>query len=233
MKNFNRDGGSGDRRGGGFSRRDSGGRSFGGGGRSSGGRPEMHRAVCAECGQSCEVPFKPTGDKPVYCSNCFSGKENSAPRRSNDREFSKPMFGGGDRKLFKVVCDKCGKDCEVPFEPSPDKPVYCNECFGKGDGSNKRGGGNNDSSGKQFEALNAKLDKILSILAPNHTIKLTSKKEETKKEDPRKENKNEIKKEIKLTEVKVAMGKEKKEVKKLKKLVTPKTKVLKKAKKKK
>ena len=25
---------------------------------------EMHKATCADCGNECEVPFKPSGDKP-------------------------------------------------------------------------------------------------------------------------------------------------------------------------
>jgi len=33
---------------------------------------EMHSAVCAECSKPCQVPFKPRGDRPVYCSDCFS-----------------------------------------------------------------------------------------------------------------------------------------------------------------
>lgn len=32
---------------------------------------EMHKAKCAECGEECEVPFKPTEGKPVYCRDCF------------------------------------------------------------------------------------------------------------------------------------------------------------------
>ncbi|MFH1506698.1 MAG: CxxC-x17-CxxC domain-containing protein [archaeon] len=32
----------------------------------------MHKATCAECGCECEVPFKPTEGKPVYCKECFS-----------------------------------------------------------------------------------------------------------------------------------------------------------------
>ncbi len=43
---------------------------FGGG--SGGGQREMHPAVCAQCGIDTTVPFRPTGDKPVYCSDCFS-----------------------------------------------------------------------------------------------------------------------------------------------------------------
>ena len=33
---------------------------------------EMHPAVCAQCGVDTMVPFRPRGDRPVYCSDCFS-----------------------------------------------------------------------------------------------------------------------------------------------------------------
>ena len=33
---------------------------------------EMHPAVCAQCGSDTMVPFLPRGDRPVYCSDCFS-----------------------------------------------------------------------------------------------------------------------------------------------------------------
>jgi CxxC-x17-CxxC domain-containing protein len=32
---------------------------------------EMHPVVCAECGKDTTVPFRPRGDRPVYCSDCF------------------------------------------------------------------------------------------------------------------------------------------------------------------
>ncbi len=32
---------------------------------------EMHKATCSDCGEECEVPFKPTEGKPVYCRECF------------------------------------------------------------------------------------------------------------------------------------------------------------------
>ena len=32
---------------------------------------EMHKATCSDCGQECEVPFKPTEGKPVYCRDCY------------------------------------------------------------------------------------------------------------------------------------------------------------------
>ncbi len=42
------------------------GRSFGGGTR------EMFTATCADCGREAQVPFRPSGVRPVYCSDCFS-----------------------------------------------------------------------------------------------------------------------------------------------------------------
>src|SRR5207248_7766523 len=52
---------------------------YSGGGYSSGGysgggygRREMFTAVCSSCGGEARVPFQPRGDKPVYCSDCFS-----------------------------------------------------------------------------------------------------------------------------------------------------------------
>ena len=41
-----------------------------GGFRPSGPR-EMHKATCADCGQETEVPFQPSGDRPVYCRECY------------------------------------------------------------------------------------------------------------------------------------------------------------------
>jgi len=35
---------------------------------------EMHKATCSECGQECEVPFKPTEGRPVFCKDCFAKK---------------------------------------------------------------------------------------------------------------------------------------------------------------
>ena len=48
----------------------------GGKGGYGGGRPrEFHKAICSECKKECEVPFKPSGDRPVYCKDCYSKKK--------------------------------------------------------------------------------------------------------------------------------------------------------------
>ncbi len=36
-----------------------------------------------------------------------------------------------ERKFFKAICADCNKDCEVPFRPTGDRPVYCKECYAK------------------------------------------------------------------------------------------------------
>jgi CxxC-x17-CxxC domain-containing protein len=46
------------------------------------GRP-MFRAICADCKKECELPFKPSGDRPVYCKECFS-------RRKSNNTFKAP-----------------------------------------------------------------------------------------------------------------------------------------------
>ncbi len=28
-------------------------------------------AICSNCGKKCQVPFRPDGEKPVYCKDCF------------------------------------------------------------------------------------------------------------------------------------------------------------------
>ncbi len=52
-------------------------------------------AVCSECGKECEIPFRPTGGRPVYCSDCFSERKDSGSfkgkfgNRSRERNFTR------------------------------------------------------------------------------------------------------------------------------------------------
>lgn len=119
---------------------DRGGRRFGGGGRGFGGRGfgggrdfggdrMMHKAVCANCGNECEVPFRPSGERPVYCSNCFEKRNNEGgnERRSDSRNFDKPRF------------------------------------------DDRRGNAGNQTNGQimeQLKSLNAKMDRLLNALDP-------------------------------------------------------------------
>ena len=83
------------------------GRSFGG--RSEGRSFEKHDAVCSKCGKDCQVPFRPTGSKPVYCSDCFSKNEGSDSfvSRSNNTSaqsgISSEQFTQLNAKLDKIL----------------------------------------------------------------------------------------------------------------------------------
>ena len=45
---------------------------FGNFNRFNSGPREMHKATCSKCKKECEVPFKPTEGKPVYCKDCYA-----------------------------------------------------------------------------------------------------------------------------------------------------------------
>ncbi|RMG28907.1 MAG: hypothetical protein D6732_18050 [Methanobacteriota archaeon] len=40
---------------------------------------EMHDAICSDCNTQTQVPFKPDGERPVYCRDCF--RNHRPPRR--------------------------------------------------------------------------------------------------------------------------------------------------------
>jgi len=162
MGDFKKRGGSsfggGNRGGNSFGGGNSRGSSFGGG-RSSGGRPgnrdfrdsQMFSATCAECQKTCEVPFRPTGDKPVYCSYCFSKhKEDGSdhPRRND---------GGGDRR----------------DDRRDDRPRGATNSFASRTPSFDRAPRPQaDNSAitdlkKQIEIINNKLDKVMELLKRN------------------------------------------------------------------
>ncbi len=63
---------------------------YGGGRGYSRGPREMFSATCSDCGQEAQVPFQPSGDKPVYCSACFE-KRRGADRSGGNR------YGGRGR----------------------------------------------------------------------------------------------------------------------------------------
>ena len=36
----------------------------------------MYKVICADCGRHCEVPFRPSVGRPVYCKECFAIHKN-------------------------------------------------------------------------------------------------------------------------------------------------------------
>jgi len=102
-----------------------GGRSFGGnrfGGNSrdagrgrfgsnrDGGDREMFDAVCANCGSDCKVPFRPSGDKEVFCSRCFGDRNQNDNRRSFDSNDNKRSRDYNDRPPRRESTQSAGLD---------------------------------------------------------------------------------------------------------------------------
>lgn len=94
-------------------------------GRSDGFRPRrddrearpMFKATCAQCNKPCEVPFRPSGNKPVLCSYCFeeqkgAGDGGSRPERRSDRpSYSKdvPFRSSDSSQALKDIALKLDK----------------------------------------------------------------------------------------------------------------------------
>jgi len=55
---------------------------------------------------------------------------------SNRHERGRQGHAPRERTFTRVICADCSKECEVPFKPSADRPVYCKDCFSK-----RKGGG--------------------------------------------------------------------------------------------
>ncbi len=69
---------------------------------------EMFDAVCDECGKDCKVPFKPSTDKPIYCSDCFEKKggnrdRDSRGRGGRSRGDSDSMMYSISKKLDRII----------------------------------------------------------------------------------------------------------------------------------
>jgi len=84
---------------------------------------------CAKCGAHIsQLPFQPSGDRPVYCSDCNRAFRDSN-RDSRGGGFSRST---GPRQMYSVnlTCATCGQAItQLPFQPTGDKPVYCRDCM--------------------------------------------------------------------------------------------------------
>ncbi|MGV8171956.1 MAG: CxxC-x17-CxxC domain-containing protein [Candidatus Woesearchaeota archaeon] len=131
--------------------------------------------------------FDRTGSPDKFASRKF-GKDNDRPRTFGSKE----SRSGNGFTLHEAICDKCGKKCDLPFEPTGSKPIYCRSCFRETKGSsseefrprNKYDDRSNErfepkkfndrqesnmpsTSSEELEQINRKLDKIMRALKIN------------------------------------------------------------------
>lgn len=85
--------------------------------------------VCADCGQE----FVHSADEQERYQQ--RGFTNEPKRCRACREKRRAQSGGGSKRpartQYEAVCAACGATTTVPFKPSPDRPVYCRDCFRK------------------------------------------------------------------------------------------------------
>ena len=100
--------------------------------------------TCSDCGT--EFVFT-AGEQEFYTQRGYSEPRRCQPcrqARKAQRNQADGGFGGGygdntgfrsgggnggARQLYPAVCSECGQETEVPFSPTPGKPVYCRDCF--------------------------------------------------------------------------------------------------------
>lgn len=74
-----------------------------GGGRDGGDIPprrmKLFPAVCSKCGKNCEIPFRSTGDRPVFCRDCFVRPEQAGIRNAYRSERAERSFQPDARPL--------------------------------------------------------------------------------------------------------------------------------------
>ncbi|MBQ8554716.1 MAG: zinc-ribbon domain containing protein [Clostridia bacterium] len=84
--------------------------------------------TCRDCGN--EFVFS-ASEQAFFAEKGFMNKPS---RCAACRAARRAQQGGGNtasapRQMYDVICDGCGKNTQVPFQPRGDRPVYCRECF--------------------------------------------------------------------------------------------------------
>lgn len=160
---------------------------FGGSGRGGGfggsrgnnrpqGQSEVFTTTCSACRKSCDVPFRPNGEKPVYCRECFGKKNQDTP--SLDR---------GSKGAFTRYDDNRRE--KSTYAPQV-REVQSTHDYG-----NQR---ELNEIKRQLETIESRLNTILNIINPPvpPQKKVARVEEVTPVETPKKERKPKVTKEV-------------------------------------
>ena len=88
---------------------------------------------CSDCGATFTFTAE---EQEFYAGKGYTNEPKRCPGCRGARRAQRSSFGGfgaytPNRQMYPAVCAECGKECEVPFEPRGDKPVYCSGCYSK------------------------------------------------------------------------------------------------------
>lgn len=82
---------------------------------------------CRDCG----AEFVWTAsEQEFYQSKGFSNPPSRCPacRKAKKAAFNQGR-SNGPRQMFDAVCANCGKNTQVPFQPTGARPVLCMDCY--------------------------------------------------------------------------------------------------------
>lgn len=99
--------------------------------------------ACSDCGQrftftASEQDFYAQRGyaEPRRCPACRASRkaarEGTGVGPSRGPGSYQGGYGGRDRperEMFPATCSACGRQTQVPFQPTSGKPVYCDTCF--------------------------------------------------------------------------------------------------------
>ncbi len=94
--------------------------------------------TCSDCGAAFtfsadeQESFASRGytNEPKRCMPCRQTRK--AQQNGNGGSYGNRSYGNSSpRQMFPVKCSDCGKDTQVPFEPTSGRPVYCSDCYRK------------------------------------------------------------------------------------------------------
>jgi CxxC-x17-CxxC domain-containing protein len=119
--------------------------------------------TCVDCGNeflftSGEQAFyheRGLTNEPTRCKGCREARKANRGEGGGGRGGGHGSGGGGggfgrtEKTMYPAVCSNCGKDTQVPFQPTSGRPVLCRDCFqaAKGGGSGSGGGGGRGGHG--------------------------------------------------------------------------------------
>ena len=105
--------------------------------------------TCRDCGQaftftSGEQDFYASRgfSEPSRCADCRAARKSQRDSGASYGSYGSSSYGSGGRgprEMYSAICSSCGKEAQVPFQPSNDKPVYCSDCFQQRGGSSRGG----------------------------------------------------------------------------------------------
>ena len=105
--------------------------------------------VCSDCenefvfsaGEQAFFAERGFTNEPKRCIPCRSQRRQQRGSYGGDAGYGGGGGGGGGggyessprppRQMHPIICDECGVEAEVPFQPRGDRPVYCRDCFSR------------------------------------------------------------------------------------------------------